>query len=228
MSLVLILVLITSGCKDKTNESQGVPVDLEDSVSVEKVDTVLTGETIRYFDEIGFSTFAKTKKPGFDWKSFRLVNVWKEDTLFTTPFQASKEYFDAYGKFIKYSSDSTMFIDLDSYNIRIRKTPDGQYVGEELGPDTEVSLVDLQDKEKKRLIFLGPGSSIEDGGWLDSQTIVLAGIQSNGDGETRLPVIFKYHLPTRTFYLYEMQDSANATALMRGWREQRLKNVAIR
>ena len=121
-----------------------------------------------------------------------------------------------------------MFIDLDSYNIRISKQPDGTYIGEELGPDTEVSLIDLQDKLKKRLIFLGPGGDIEDGGWLDSQTIILAGTQAGADGTTTVPVIFKYHIPTRTFFLYELQDTTNAIAIMHAWRNQRLKNVAIR
>lgn len=219
--------LVLLSCKDKSQEKQVVRVDAEDSVVSEQVDTLLTGEAVQYFEDNGFSTFAKSRNPRFSWSSFRLVNVWKEDTLFTTPFQASEAYFQAYGPFIKYSSDSTMFIDLDSYNIKIQKIADGKFLGEELGPDTEVSLIDLQDKEKKRLIFLGPGGDIEDGGWLDSQTIILAGIQPGADGITRVPVIFKYHIPTRTFFLYEMQDTSGATAIMRDWRKLRLKNVEI-
>ena len=215
-------------CKDQSQEKLVVPASTADSVVTEKVDTVLSGETVSYFENNGFTTFAKSKNPKFNWNSFHLVNVWKEDTLYTTPFEADAEYFQSYGDFIKYSSDSTMFIDLDSYNIKITKLANGTYSGEELGPDTEVSLVDLQDKLKKRLIFLGPGGHIEDGGWLDSQTIVLAGMQEGSDGSTSVPVVFKYHIPTRTFFLYETQDTLNATAIMRAWRNQRLKNVAIR
>ncbi|HSB91541.1 MAG TPA: hypothetical protein VLC28_00425 [Flavitalea sp.] len=226
VGLVVLLVLIS--CKDQSQEKQVLPGPTGDSEVTEKVDTMLSPDAISYFEENGFSTLAKTKNPNFNWNSFHLVNVWKEDTLYTTPFQANAEYFQSYGPFIKYSSDSTMFIDLDSYNVRIRKLNDGTYVGEELGPDTEVSLVDLQDNLKKRLIFLGPGGDIEDGGWLDSQTIVLAGTQAGSDGTSTVPVIFKYHIPTRTFFLYETQDTVNATAIMREWRNQRLKNVALR
>ena len=222
----MMMVLIS--CKDQSQEKVVVPASTGDSVVIEKVDTVLSGEAIRYFENNGFTTFAKSKNPKFNWNSFHLVNVWKEDTLYTTPFEADAEYFQSYGDFIKYSSDSTMFIDLDSYNIKITKMADGTYIGEELGPDTEVSMVDLQDKLKKRLIFLGPGGHIQDGGWLDSQTIVLAGMQEGNDGTSLVPVIFKYHIPTRTFFLYETQDTLNATAIMRAWRSQRLKNVAIR
>ena len=224
--LVLVLVLIS--CKDQSKEKQAVQVNGEDTTLTEKVDTVLSKDAIRYFEDNGFSTIAKMKNPKFSWNSFHLVNVWKEDTLLTSPFQANAAYFQSYGPFIKYSSDSTMFIDLDSYNIRITRQPDGTYIGEELGPDTEVSLIDLQDKLKKRLIFLGPGGDIEDGGWLDSQTIILAGTQAGADGTTTVPVIFKYHIPTRTFFLYELQDTTNAIAIMHAWRKQRLKNVAIR
>ena len=226
MGILMILALIS--CQDQSKEKQVVPGTTEDSLVTEKVDTVLSGEAIRYFEDNGFSTFAKSKNPKFNWNSFHLVNVWKEDTLYTTPFQANADYFQSYGPFIKYSSDSTMFIDLDSYNVKITKLGDGTYLGEELGPDTEVSLIDLQDKLKKRLIFLGPGGDIQDGGWLDSQTIVLAGMQAGSDGTSTVPVIFKYHIPTRTFFLYETQDTLNATAIMHAWRDQRLKNVAIR
>jgi hypothetical protein len=225
---VFVMIIALTSCKDQSDEKQVLPGNVEDSVVTEKVDTVLSKEAIRYFEDNGFSTFAKRKNPKFSWNSFHLVNVWKEDTMFTTPFEADAPYFQSYGPFVKYSSDSTMFIDLDSYNIKITKLPDGTYVGEELGPDTEVSLIDLQDKLKKRLIFLGPGGDIQDGGWLDSQTIVLAGMQTGGDGSTTVPVIFKYHIPTRTFFLYETKDTLNATAIMRAWRNERLKNVAIR
>ena len=223
-----VMMMFFLACKDQSQEKLVVPASTADSVVTEKVDTVLSGETVSYFENNGFTTFAKSKNPKFNWNSFHLVNVWKEDTLYTTPFEADAEYFQSYGDFIKYSSDSTMFIDLDSYNIKITKLANGTYSGEELGPDTEVSLVDLQDKLKKRLIFLGPGGHIEDGGWLDSQTIVLAGMQEGSDGSTSVPVVFKYHIPTRTFFLYETQDTLNATAIMRAWRNQRLKNVAIR
>ena len=226
--LTWLMMMVLISCKDQSQEKPVVPGTVEDSVVTEKVDTVLSGETLRYFEDNGFTSFAKSKNPKFNWNSFHLVNVWKEDTLYTTPFQADAEFFQSYGPFIKYSFDSTMFIDLDSYNIKITKLEDGTYTGEELGPDTEVSLVDLQDKLKKRLIFLGPGGDIQDGGWLDSQTIVLAGMQEGSDGVSSVPVVFKYHIPTRTFFLYETQDTLNATAIMRAWRNQRLKNVAIR
>lgn len=225
---VFLFVAALSACKDSSSEKQVQQGDTRDSAITEQVDTVLTAETVRYFEDNGFSTLARKKNPKFSWTSFHLVNVWKEDTLFTTPFRPSEEYFKSYGRFIKYSSDSTMFIDLDSYNIRITQLENGTYTGEELGPDTEVSLVDLQDNLKKRLIFMGPGGGIEDGGWLDSQTIVLAGTQPGADGSTTVPVIFKYHIPTRTFFLYELQDTTNALSIMKEWRMQRLKNVAIR
>jgi len=221
-------MLIAGACRENAREKQVEPSEVQDSVVTEQVDTVLSGNAVRYFEDNGFSSFAKSRNPKFSWNSFHLVNVWKEDTLLTTPFNANEKYFRSYGQFIKYSSDSTMFIDLDSYNIDLTRMPDGSYVGEELGPDTEVSLIDLQDKLKKRLIFLGPGGDIEDGGWLDSQTIVLAGMQAGADGVTNVPVVFKYHIPTRTFFLYELQDTTNAASIMKDWRQQRLKNVTIR
>ena len=63
--LVLVLVLIS--CKDQSKEKQAVQVNGEDSELTEKVDTVLSKEAIRYFEDNGFSTLAKTKNPKFNW-----------------------------------------------------------------------------------------------------------------------------------------------------------------
>src|SRR6476646_4431697 len=133
---VLMFMLIAGSCRDNADEKQVEPPEVQDSVVTEQVDTVLSSNAVRYFEDNGFSSFAKSRNPKFNWNSFHLVNVWKEDTLLTTPFDANEKYFKSYGQFIKYSSDSTMFIDLDSYNIAITRMPDGSYIGEELGPDT--------------------------------------------------------------------------------------------
>jgi hypothetical protein len=222
-------MVLAVSCKDNKDKKQNATeVVTEDSLDAERVDTVLSGETLQFFDRSEFSNYARSHIPQFDWSKFRLVNVWKEDTMLIQPFRPDKNYYKVYGDFLKYSPDSTKFIDLDSYNLAISTNKSGKRIAEDMGPDTEVSLVNLEDSTKTRLVFLGPGASIEDGSWLDNENIVLVGVQDNSAVTSKVIVVWKYHLPTNTFFLYESSDSVSADTIMQNWREQRLKGVEVR
>jgi hypothetical protein len=198
-----------------------------DSSDVETIDTVLTSETISFFNQSGFSTFAKDKSPGFDWSKFRMTNTWHEDSLLITDFSPQRDFYTAYKSLLKYSPDSTKFLDLDSYNLSVQTNKGGKLTGAEIGPDTEISMVDVKTGKKTRLIFLGPGNSIEDGSWIDNENLVIMGFQQQGNSDSTTPTVWRYHLPTQTFYTYEMPDPEVARKLMGEWRKQRLKNVSI-
>ena len=49
MGILMILALIS--CQDQSKEKQVVPGTTEDSLVTEKVDTVLSREAIRYFED---------------------------------------------------------------------------------------------------------------------------------------------------------------------------------
>lgn len=198
----------------------------EDSV-VESSDTLLSDETIQSFNTAGISDYARKKAAGFDWSKFRMVSVYEEDSMLVSKFTADKNFFRDYGPFLKYSPDSSMFIDLDSYNIDITRDAQGHFTGAGIGPDTEVSLVNVGDSTRTRLVFLGPGGSIEDGIWLDNHTLVLIGVQENERGE-RVPTVWRFELPTKTYYIYELPDPSLAGSLSDYWKTERLKQVKIR
>jgi hypothetical protein len=236
---VAIVAAVTSftltSCKDQPDKpADDSTVAAGDSISNENIDTVLSDETISFFNRSGFSDFARSKAPGFDWNKFRMTNTWKEDSLLVTPFKPAPDFYQLYKPLLRYSPDSTMFIDLDSYNLEIQKDASGGLVAIESGPDTEVSLVNVKNQKKTRLVFLGPGSSIEDGSWIDGENLVLMGFQesaTNSNGASagnRVPVLWRYHLPTTTFYVYEMPDPAVARQLMGQWRKERLKGLTIK
>src|SRR5262249_42765844 len=138
-----------------------------------------------------------------------------------------------YGRFLKYSPDSNLFIDMDSYNVDIKKDKKGKWVGTEVGPDTEVSLVDPKTGKKTRLMFMGPGNSVEDGLWLDNNNLVLMGVQdadstqqgSTGKTTGKTAAVWRYNVPTKTFYLYELHNDTTAKQIMGYWRKERLKDV---
>ncbi len=222
--LILCGAITFFACKsDSDKQSSEVDNDI-DTLDIERSDTALSGETISFFNQSGFSDFAKSKAPGFDWSKFKMSSYWQNDSLQVTNFTAPDNY-EVYKKLFRYSPDSTMYLDLDSYNVLIQKDKRGNYVADDAGPDTEVSLVNTRTNKKTRLIYTGPGNTVEDGAWIDSDNLVIMGFQESDSGTDRIPVLWRYNLPSNTFYQYEMPDVHVAKQLMGEWRKERLNKI---
>lgn len=226
--LATIIVIGIVACKsgDKKEPAPQETATAEDSLAEEVVDSGFSTETIDTFSTTAFSSYAKKRVASFDWSRFRVESIWTEDRMLTNNYTPTKQFYDAYGRFIKYSPDSTLFVDLDSYNVELVKDKQGRITGTEVGPDVEVSLVNLKSKTKTRLLFLGPGNSIEDAYWLDKDNLALMGIEQD-DSLGKIAAVWKFHLPTSTFTLYELKDSVAARQLMGYWRKERLKGVVM-
>lgn len=223
----LAFVLMLSACKNKEKKATEADLPDEDSVEINAPDTTLAPETIQRFNTAGFTDYVKKRSPSFDWNKFTLTTTWEEDSALTMPFKPGKTYYASYGRFLKYSPDSSLFIDLDSYNIDIRKDGQGRLIGREAGPDTEVSLVNPRSGQKVRLLFMGPGGSVEDAFWENQDNLVLLGVHESAEAGKAVSV-WKYHLPTKTWSLYELSDPSMASQLTGQWRKERLKGVLIK
>jgi hypothetical protein len=218
-------LVMLCACKSR-DEKEAEMTDADDSTLVaEMPDSGFTAETIDTFNTTGFSTYAKQRVPQFDWSKFQLSMVWKEDTLMKAAYKPDQKFYATYGSLLKWSPDSSSFIDLDSYNIDITKDKNGKLKGQELGPDSEVSLVNPKTGQKTRLLFLGPGSSVEDALWMDNNNLVLMGVQDYGDSLGKTAAVWRFNIPTQTYTLYEQHDSAVARQLMGYWRRERLKGI---
>lgn len=227
LHLIIAVFVVLASCTDSDKKAEEQEAETEDSVTT-TIDTAFAVETIDTFNTTGFSTYAKQRAKQFDWSKFRMTHSWTDDSLLTVPFRADNKFYEAYGRFLKYSPDSSYFLDLDSYNVDIRKDKSGRWIGREIGPDTEVSLVDTKSGKKTRLLFMGPGNSVEDGLWLDNENLVIMGVQENGStatGNNKTAAVWRFHVPTKTFYLYELQDAATAQQIMGYWKNERLKGV---
>ncbi len=83
-------------------------------------------------------------------------------------------------------------------------SPDGRkYLllteGEEEGPDTELSVVDVPRKERRRLFFYGPATHIHGVRWIDNDVVVAVGIDdlsetTPGRADGPQPVVWIIHL----------------------------------
>jgi hypothetical protein len=60
------------------------------------------------------------------------------------------------------------------------------------GPDTEIGLIDLEKKTRKRILFLGSSGLVLDGKWDEKGNIILAGAQDAGQGNLQ-PIIWRFY-----------------------------------
>lgn len=218
----IFAIVFLCNCKNKTEDQQATLVTQEDST--ERLDTILSGKDIAFLDQLSFSQYADSKSSPVDWIKFRMVTSSHDDSLLVSPFQPDSSYYQQYWPFLKYSPDSLMFIDLDSYNIEFLKSKQGRLSPIETGPDTEVSLINLDNKEKTRLAFLGPGNGVEDAGWIDNNTAILIGYHEKDTSKLKKAVIWRYHVPTKTFHVYESADTSIAGQLL-NWRKERFRKI---
>src|SRR5687768_16502670 len=107
--LGLLGILAFASCKDEADKQAAEELTIADSTEIEKADTILSGETISFFNQSGFSDFAKSKAPAFDWSKFRMVSSWEDDSLLVSESRKPENY-DVYKKLFKYSPDSTKYL----------------------------------------------------------------------------------------------------------------------
>lgn len=217
---VFVLIFFLGSCKDDASADKQTEVIAEDST--ERLDTIFSQGDIDHLRQLKFSAYAQSQNSPINWSNFKMVTSSQNESLVVTRFQPAKSFYDMYGRFLKFSPDSSMFVDIDSYNIEFQKNKAGQLIPLEKGPDTEVSLVNRETAERTRLVFLGPGNGVEDASWTDNNNVLLVGYHEKDTSKTRTPVIWRYHVPTKTFHVYESSDTSISRKLI-NWRKERLK-----
>jgi hypothetical protein len=110
----------------------------------------------------------------------------------------------------------------------VYKDEKGRWIGDGMGPDTEVSYVDLKKNQRTRLVFLGPGNSIEDAAWLDNDNLVLMGMQENNSDTAISAVLWKFNIPSKNFSMYALKDPELGKAMKGYSLKERLKGVTIK
>lgn len=223
-----LLALLFTACNNSSDKKADAGDTDTDSVVVVGPDTTLTSETIQKFQTAGFSDYVKTRIPAFDWSKFKYKSSYEEDSMLTSAFTPSKTYYASYGSFLKYSPDSTRFIDLDSYNIDIVKDGKGRLTGTAGGPDTEVSLINPKTGKKVRLLFMGPGGTVEDAFWLSNNELAIVGTQENEEDAGKKVTVWKINLADKMYDIYELDDLDAAQKLAGTWRKERLKGVVLK
>jgi hypothetical protein len=226
--LISIVVLFLLACNNNNDHQAGENDTAEDSVSAAKKEDALPADNLATINQTGFSKYARLSIPLLNWDKFKLTKFWQEDFQNNAAFVPDTNYFSSYGQFFKYAPDSSKFIDLDSYNISIRKNKEGKLIGSDQEPETEISLIDLKKKEKLRLLFMGPGNSIEDAAWIDNDNLILIGYMENDSATGTNAAIWQFNLSSKNVNLYELSDDSVLNKLRNYSQRVRLKNVLIK
>lgn len=93
-----------------------------------------------------------------------------------------KEFDKIYKDFLIYNSDSSKYIDFDSYSWTIDENGEPSF-----SPDQEVNLVDIKNKTVNRIAFRGPSQWVEDAYWNNNWTIIL--LENNYEKQPIITII---------------------------------------
>src|SRR5687767_12760493 len=110
--IIIFAIIFFSQCESKPDDQQATTIALEDST--ERLDTVFSQPDISFLNQLRVSKYANSQNVPIDWSEFRMVTSSHDDSLLVSPFQPDSAYYQQYGRFLRYSPDSSMFIDLDS------------------------------------------------------------------------------------------------------------------
>jgi hypothetical protein len=177
LAIFSLLALLFTGCKSGTDRtakadsatplpdtsSSFIPIDS----STEFLDT-FSSNLQPWLEQ-------SIKKQGAHLNDFRYAENWVEDTLVVTKQNLDHDFLKQYRSVLVYSPDEKKVIDMGSYGTVTGKTTNGQMSVRGGEPDTEIAVIDLDSKKRRRIFFSGPGNLIDKGFWMNDSTVLLAG-----------------------------------------------------
>jgi hypothetical protein len=179
---------------------------INDSTVVEKKGTTISAcDSLLPIDLIATSSlkrwisFYEKINPNFRLSHFKFQNCSKENVLLTQEEEPTNEYLSLYRTLFVYAPDSSSFIDMDSYNFLLERDKKGNLIGEGGDPDTEVALVNSTTHTRKRVLFFGPTTYVEDAVWLNKNEVIIAFLSNNDTTNTFKPYLVKINTVTNEF-----------------------------
>src|SRR5882724_4936710 len=112
--LLMTFMVFICACNSNSKKEPAATVPAANtSDSIENVghDTIFSKEQIDTFNTLILHNPALNSDNSIDWSKFHLAEA-RIDSLTSTPFTPTKNFYAAYRPFLKYSPDSSMFIDL--------------------------------------------------------------------------------------------------------------------
>ena len=177
---LMIFVFLITSCSGNEKKQPKENMVVDDSLQTAK--SIASEDSMMIFNNNADWLSESIKKNNIDWNRFHLEEFWSDDSLQKKSFQPDKEFYKDYAQVLRWSPDRSYVLDIGSYGSVKIKDNSGNTRIEGGEPDTEVSLLYPKEKNKVRLLFFGPGTTIVDGRWLDSSQIAMLGLyDENGN-----------------------------------------------
>jgi hypothetical protein len=125
------------------------------------------------------------------------------DSVGTQPaLPYSVREWQTFSGYFVYAPGRDLAIDMYSYgSMPPKKEGDTTMEGGE--PDSEISLVDVRARTKRRLLFAGPGTVFEKAAWLGDSLIIITGESDANSANLMRPVLWKIDLADSSVSIYE-------------------------
>lgn len=207
------LVLLLAACN---NENTANPPQSNDTTEVEEpVVDVSRQEIANAFPDA--YQFFNQQDSTFNAGRFEETT---SDTIHTPALKLSNTL-KSYAPYFIYNADSSYAVDLYSYNILFVKR-NGKTVAEAGGPDTEVGLIDLKNKTRKRIYFGGASSAVMDAKWINNTQFLLLTGEIINDTKFQ-PQLIKYTVSdsVETDFVYDDTLQVKVS----DYRDKRLGNL---
>lgn len=116
--------------------------------------------------------------------------------------QFGEEDWRIYQPYFFYAPGKDKAVDLYSYGTMPVKQGDGSVKLEHGEADNEVSLVDVQKRTKRRLLFSGPGTVYQSAAWVGDSVVVITGTSDANEENQQLPVIWEINFLDSTVKIF--------------------------
>jgi hypothetical protein len=161
--------------------------------------------------------------------SFNLSNFTLKDTVpFDNNYEQNLDYYKkfptTYKPIITYSSDSSKFIDIYSYQLNLEKEGNSYYANPDI--DQTIFLFDKQKKYWNRIYFGTNSQWIDEVVWLSKTKFILVGI-TKSSGNKKTPLVLIGDTDKQILVLYLTTD-INSFQNDQGYSSAKLKRIKIK
>ncbi|MCB9261468.1 MAG: hypothetical protein H6607_03760 [Flavobacteriales bacterium] len=168
-------------------------------------------EWVATFDNFNLSSFNVKDTVAFD-------GDYEQDSNYL------KTFLDIYKPIITYSPDSTLFIDIYSYQLNLEKNGKYYYASPDI--DQAILLFDNQKKYWNRIYFGTNSRWIDEVIWVSCNEFIMVGITKNLE-DKKTPLILIGNVDKRTMLMYMTSDQ-NCFQTDTGYSSYKLKHINIK
>lgn len=202
-----------AACTDRNTSAVNIIEDVQDTLQEATVDAEVNVVKQSFPQLFGY---LKKQDATFSEDSFLIAGESKVETVPPVPIDEAR--LKPFQKHFIYNSDSSLALDLYSYNY-IVTSRNGENRLEEGGPDSEAAVIDFKNKTRKRVFFGGPAHTLWDAKWINQEELLLIGAESH-EGNKVIPTIWHINLQDTSIqvYAYEGEIAADIS----GYQKEKL------